>query len=85
MRDVVLTYERANRYCNMLVERGLLRYVGQSRTYSLTPKGIEVLQSSEEILGYLSNVKEMVDRHRVYDENSIDDIFTVSYYYPTQR
>ena len=80
MRDVVLTYGRANRYCDLMVKKGLLTYVQQSRTYLLTPKGLEVLQSSKEIFGYMSNLKRMVDRYRVYDQNSIDDILTVSYY-----
>lgn len=85
MRDVVLTYKRASRYCNMMVKKGLLTYVGESRTYLLTPKGLEVLQSSREMLGYLSHVKRMVDRYKVYDENGIDDMHNVNYYYPTQH
>ena len=74
MRDVVLTYKRASRYCNMMVEKGLLAYTPESRTYLLTPKGFEVLQSSKEIFGYLGDVKRMVERYKVYDENSINDI-----------
>ena len=85
MRDAVLNYERANRYCNMMVKKGLLTYVKESRTYLLTPKGLAVLQSSREMFDYLSPVKSMVDKYRVYDENIVDDMHTVSYYYPTQR
>jgi len=85
MRDVVLTYERSNRYCDMMVKKGLLTYVEKSRTYLLTPKGLEVLQSSREIFGYLSHIKRMVDRYKVYDENSIDDMHNVNYYYPIQH
>ena len=84
MRDVVLTYERANRYCDMMVKKGLLSYE-ESRTYLLTPKGLEVLQSSREMLGYLSHVKKIVNRYKVYDENSIDHKYNVNYYYPTQH
>jgi predicted transcriptional regulator len=85
IRDVVLTYERANRYCDMMVKKGLLMYGKESRTYLLTPKGLEVLQSSREMLGYLSHVQRMVDRYKVYDENSIDHKYNVNYYYPTQH
>lgn len=85
MRDVMLTYERANRYCDMMVKKGLLIYVQGSRTYLMTPKGLEVLQSSKEIFCYLSHVKRIVDRYRVYDEYTIDDMHTVNYYYPTQH
>ena len=85
IRDVVLTYKRANRYCDMMVKKGLLMYGKESRTYLLTPKGLEVLQSSREMLGYLSHVQRMVDRYKVYDENSIDHKYNVNYYYPTQH
>jgi predicted transcriptional regulator len=85
MQEVMLTYERTNRYCDMMVKKGLLTYAQGSRTYSLTPKGVEVLQSSKEIFGYLDNVKSIVDKYRIYDESTIDDIHNVNYYYPAQQ
>jgi DNA-binding IclR family transcriptional regulator len=69
----------------MMVKKGLLMYGKESRTYLLTPKGLEVLQSSREMLGYLSHVKKIVNRYKVYDENSIDHKYNVNYYYPTQH
>lgn len=85
MQEVMLTYERTNRYCDMMVKKGLLTFAQGSRTYLLTPKGVEVLQSSKEIFGYLSNVRNIVDKYRIYDENTIDDMRNVTYYYPAQK
>lgn len=81
----MLTYERTNRYCDMMIKKGLLTYAHESRTYSLTPRGIEVLQSSKEIFGYLNNVKNIVDKYRIYDEKTADDMHNVAYYYPAQQ
>jgi len=65
MRNVNLNYNRANRYCQMLLANGLLIYNPSDQTFETSPKGKYVLKASNELFQYLQPVKQMIERYRI--------------------
>lgn len=69
MQELILTYDRVNRYCNYLEHHGLIKYDPANRTYSLKPKGEDVLKLSEELAEYLLPIDQMIKKYSFYIQN----------------
>jgi len=48
MYEAYLSYVQLREYLSVLIENGLLEYAAHTRTYKITPKGIEYLELFEQ-------------------------------------
>lgn len=65
MRDVMLSYPRASRYCDMLMGRRLIRCDPGKRVYRTTAKGMDVLHSCNELAQCLPPINKMIEKYRI--------------------
>ena len=66
MRDVMLSYPRASRYCGMLLKRELLHCDSGKRIYRTTAKGTDILQSCNELAQCLPPISKMIEKYRIH-------------------
>lgn len=64
-RELVLNYRRVERYCNNLLDAGLIEADISDRTFRLTPSGLQVLVLSEKLAELLPPVKDMIDKYQM--------------------
>jgi predicted transcriptional regulator len=67
MRNVMLTYARANRYCSLLFEKKLIEYGPRENVIVATPKGLKVLSHCRELVQLVSPINSLVNKYRFYD------------------
>jgi predicted transcriptional regulator len=63
MQELILTYKRVGYYCDLLMRQGLIEYNLTTHTYSITPRGAEILKLSEELAGYLKPIHQMIEKY----------------------
>lgn len=78
MQNVILNYKRASRYCTNLVDKELLSYDPEKRTFHITEKGEKVLESFHELAGFIAPINEMINKYRftTFNENQPWDLPT---------
>jgi predicted transcriptional regulator len=69
MQEVMLNHKRVNRYLLNLMEKGLIDYQPKTRHYRMRPKGIIVLQLSEQLADYIYPIHKMIERYEAYFQN----------------
>jgi hypothetical protein len=72
MQELILGYKRVNSYCDILMRKGLIGYDPESHTFSITPKGTEVLTLSKELAVYISPIEQMIKRYSFYIEGQYE-------------
>ena len=63
-RELVLTYQKVNDYCEELVQKGLLDYDPTTRTYLATPAGSQMLRLTKELGYHYSPVKSIFTKYK---------------------
>jgi hypothetical protein len=66
MQELMLSYKRIIHYCSFLEHHGLISYDLTSHTYSIMPRGEEVLRLSQELAEYLLPVDQMIRKYSFY-------------------
>lgn len=69
MHDLTLGYGRVNWYCDLLEREGLIRYDAADRCFSITSRGREVLQLSEELAGFIAPVDNLIKKYSYFIQN----------------
>lgn len=66
MQKLNLGYERINRYCESMVSQGLIKYNISDRTFSLTGRGAQVLELSEQLGEFIMPINQLIKKYSFY-------------------
>ena len=68
MQELVLNYNRINRYCDQLLCQGLIKHEPATHRYTITTKGSQVLKLSQELASLLPPVEQMIEKYSIYTQ-----------------
>ena len=78
MQEVMLSYNRIGHYCDLLTRQGLIEYDSINHSYTITPRGAEVLRLAEELAGYLAPIDQMIKKYSSYIQTQYHPEYTIS-------